>query len=213
MKRHGRKLLALDAMGVIYAEADDGLNLLYPFIVEKGGCREILEIIRLYNLVSMGRMSSAEFWISAGVDPALEDEYLLRHRLSEGLPEFLEEMRSLGMELWCLSNDVSEWARKLRTKFGLDKYFSGFVISGDTGSRKPDSAIYLSLLEKAGFQPREAIFVDDRLRNIEAAARLGITGILFRPAPEDSQEHMQPITRTFAELSSAIGVALAGTSS
>ncbi len=210
MKRHGRKLLALDAMGVIYAEADDGLNLLYPFIVEKGGCREIVEIIRLYNMVSMGRMSSAEFWRSAGVDPALEDEYLLRHRLSEGLLEFLEEMHSLGMELWCLSNDVSEWATKLRTRFELDRYFNGFVISGDTGSRKPDSAIYLSMLEKAGFQPCEVIFVDDRLRNIEAAARLGITGILFKPAPEDSQGHMHPIARTFGELSNILKSTLAG---
>ncbi len=213
MKQYGRKLLALDAMGVIYAEADDGLNLLYPFIVEKGGCRETPKIIGLYNLVSMGRMSSAEFWRSVGVDPALEDEYLMRHRLSEGLPEFLEEMRSLGMELWCLSNDVSEWARKLRTRFGLNKYFGGFVISGDTGSRKPDSAIYLSMLGEAGFQPCEAIFVDDRLRNIEAAARLGITGILFKPAPEDSQGHMYPIARTFAELSKAVRLVLAGTSS
>ena len=206
MKQHisDNRLLALDAMGVIYAEADDGLNLLYPFIVEKGGCRDIPEIIRLYNAASLGRMSSAEFWRSAGVDPALEDEYLRRHRLSEGLTDFLDGIRSRGTELWCLSNDVSEWSRKLRERFGLDRYFRGFTISGDTGTRKPDPAIYLSMLEKSGFRPCDAVFVDDRLRNIEAADALGITAILFNPAPQDVLGHGYTIVRTFAELLNAL---------
>lgn len=187
-------------MGVIYAEANDGPNLLYPFIVEKGGCRDIQEILSLYNAASLGRISSAEFWRSAGVDPALENEYLLKHRLSEGLTQFLDEIRSRGMELWCLSNDVSEWSMKLRERFGLDRYFSGFVISGDTGTRKPDPAIYLSMLEKSGFRPCDAVFVDDRLRNIEAANALGIMAILFNPAPQESQGHRYTIVRTFPEL-------------
>jgi HAD superfamily hydrolase (TIGR01509 family) len=202
--KSSNRILVLDAMGVIYAEADDGLNLLYPFIVEKGGCRDITEIIDLYNLASLGRISSAEFWRSAGVDPALEDEYLLRHRLSAGLVEFLEIMRSRAMELWCLSNDVSEWSKKLRERFGLDRYFRGFVISGDIGARKPDASIYLSLLEKAGSQASDATFVDDRLKNIRAADALGITAILFNPAPQDLQGHDYPIVATFAELLNAL---------
>jgi putative hydrolase of the HAD superfamily len=191
-------------MGVIYAEADDGHNLLYPFIVEKGGCSDIQEIGCLWGEASLGKISSAELWRSAGVDPALEDEYLLRYRLSEGLFEFLEEMRSRGMELWCLSNDLSEWSRKLRKRFQLDRYFRGFVISGDTGSRKPDPAIYLHTLEKSGFQPSNAVFVDDRLRNITAADALGIKVVLFNPAPEDQQGHNYPIARTFPELQNVL---------
>ena len=198
--RSPNKLLALDAMGVIYAEANDGPNLLYPFIVEKGGCPDIRQILRLYNAASLGRISSAEFWKSAGIDPALEDEYLLRHRLSDGLTEFLGQIRLLGIELWCLSNDVSEWSVKLRARFGLDRYFRGFVISGDTGMHKPDPAIYLCLLEKSGFRPSDAAFVDDRLRNIKAADALGITAILYNPAPEESQGHEYAIARTFPEL-------------
>jgi FMN phosphatase YigB (HAD superfamily) len=199
-RKSSNKLLVLDAMGVIYAEADDGPNLLYPFIVEKGGCRDVLEILRLYNAASLGVISSAEFWRSAGIDPALEEEYLLKHRLSEGLREFLDEVRLLGMELWCLSNDVSEWSGKLRARFGLDRYFRGFVISGDKGVRKPDPAIYRCMLEESGFQPNDVIFVDDRLRNIEAADTLGITAILFNPAQQESQGHRYTIVRNFPEL-------------
>jgi HAD superfamily hydrolase (TIGR01549 family) len=202
--RSSIKLLVLDAMGVIYAEANDGPNLLYPFIVEKGGCRDVQEILNLYNAASLGRISSAEFWKSAGVDPALEDEYLLRHRLSEGLTEFLDEICSRGMELWCLSNDVSEWSRKLRERFKLDRYFKDFIISGDTGTRKPEPAIYRCLLEKSGCRPGDILFVDDRLRNIEAANALGINTVLFNPDPGELQGHHYPIAKTFAELLNAL---------
>jgi len=187
-------------MGVIYAEADDGPNLLYPFIVEKGGCRDVREILRLYLATSLGSMTSAEFWRSAGLDPALEDEYLLRHRLSDGLTAFLEKASARGLELWCLSNDVSEWSRKLRDRFGLDGYFRGFVISGDTGTRKPDPAIYRTLLERSGYRPCETIFVDDRLRNVEAAGALGMASILYNPAPQECRGHRHTIARSLAEL-------------
>ncbi len=198
---HGtNNILALDAMGVIYAEADDGLNLLYPFIVERGGCSDIPEIIRLYNSASLGKMSAAEFWRSAGIDPLLEDEYLSRHRLSDGLIEFLETMHSRGAELWCLSNDIAEWSGKLRERFGLNRYFRGFVISGDAGARKPDPAIYHQLLEQAACRPCDVVFVDDRLRNIKAADALGIRTVLFNPASQEMHGHQHTVVRTFAEL-------------
>jgi HAD superfamily hydrolase (TIGR01509 family) len=203
-----QKLLALDAMGVIYAEANDGPNLLYPFIVEKGGTDNVREIIRLWSIASIGKISSAELWRAAGVDPALEDEYLQRYRLMNGLVEFLDAMRSRGLELWVLSNDVSEWSRKSRQRFGLEQYFKGFVISGEIGMRKPDPAIYLHLLEKSGAQPHEVIFVDDRPRNIAAADALGMAAILFNPTPEDSQSHNYTTVRTLAELQEILGNAV-----
>jgi len=194
------KLLALDAMGVIYAEADDGPNLLYPFIVNKGGCRDVREVLRLYIAASLGRISSEEFWRSAGLNPALEDEYLEQHRLSDGLPEFLDAVASRGIDLWCLSNDVSEWSRRLREKFALQRYFRGFVISGDVGAQKPDAAIYQTLLARAGYQPGESVFVDDRLRNIETAASMGMSAILFEPAPREPHGHRYPVARDFPGL-------------
>jgi FMN phosphatase YigB (HAD superfamily) len=103
-------------------------------------------------------------------------------------------------ELWCLSNDISEWSRKLRKIFGLERYFKGFIISGDAGVRKPDPAIYMRLLEAAGIQPHDAMFVDDRRRNVEAAAGLGISAILFNPALQESQGCNHTIARNFSEL-------------
>lgn len=191
------RLIALDAMGVIYAEANDGPNLLYPFIVEKGGCRDVQQIIRLWTDASLGRISSAEFWQAAGLDPALEDEYLQRYRMFDGLLSFFDAALSRGMELWCLSNNLSEWSKKLHRKFGLDRYIKGSVISGDVGFHKPEPAIYHHLLTESGSAPHEMLFVDDRLRNIRAAESLGIRSVLFNPAPEESQGHSHTIARSF----------------
>ena len=74
------------------------------------------------------------------------------------------------------------------------------MISGDAGTRKPDPAIYLSMLQKSKRTASDVLFVDDRLRNIEAANSMGIRSILFNPAPEESHSHKFPIARNFTEL-------------
>jgi HAD superfamily hydrolase (TIGR01509 family) len=200
------RLVALDAMGVIYAEANDGPNLLYPFIVEKGGCRDVQQVIKLWTDASLGRISSAEFWEAAGLDPALEDEYLEKYRLFDGLLSFLDATLSRGFELWCLSNNLSEWSKKLDRKFGLDGYIKGSVISADVGFLKPDPAIYRRLMTESGFAAHEILFVDDRLRNVRAADSLGIHAVLFNPAPEEAQGHSYTVAGNLAELLSLLEV-------
>ena len=44
---------------------------------------------------------------------------------------------------------------------------------------KPDAAIYRHSLEGLGLEPPEAVFVDDRADNVEAAERLGLQGVAF----------------------------------
>jgi FMN phosphatase YigB (HAD superfamily) len=173
------RAVVLDAMGVIYSARDDVKDLLCPFIREhiRGVNKERLQA--LYIATSLGKMSSKEFWESVGISPELEDAYLQRHQLTGGLVEFLEKVNAGGIEAWCLSNDISEWSGKLRGRFGLEKYFKGFVISGDVGYRKPDAAIFQFLLERIKLSPGEILFVDDNVYNTDAAARLGFRTVLF----------------------------------
>ncbi len=175
------KVLALDGMGVIYSVGEDVLDLLCPFIIEKGGIRDIDEIQNLYYSASLGHISASKFWKLVGIAPDLEDDYLERHKLTDGLIDFLEAMKSRDIEVWGLFNDVSEWSIKLRRKFGLDKYFRGFIVSGDIGIRKPDSLIYQYLLRQLNASPSNVTFVDDRLRNLDSAASLGFDTVLFDP--------------------------------
>lgn len=173
------KTLALDAMGVIYKVGDDVAELLRPFIAKHGGTADVALVQTMYREASLGRMPSAEFWRQVGLDPALENAYLDGVRLARGLRPFLRSVKPSVASIWCLSNDVSEWSRKLRDRFGLDRLLDGYVISGDVGARKPDPAIYRHLIAQVGAEPASIVFVDDRLPNLDAAAALGIESIYF----------------------------------
>jgi HAD superfamily hydrolase (TIGR01509 family) len=173
--------LVLDAMGVIYAAADDVVELLCPFIRERGGLADDARIDELYREASCGRLTAEEFWRQVGVDGGDEDAYLRRHALVPGLVEFLAAVKPEVSGLWCLSNDISQWSRKLRERLQLERYFDGWVISGDVGARKPDLAIYRRLLAAARAKAEDVIFVDDRSANLDAARSLGFQTILFAP--------------------------------
>jgi len=171
-------------MGVIYKSGDDVAELLCPFIHENGGILDNGRIAALFHEASLGRISAVQFWKEVQLDPHLEDAYLLRHRLSAGVVQFLGKVKSRTTSIWCLSNDVSEWSRKLRERFGLHHLMNGFVISGDIGACKPDPVIYKHLLAQTGAAAKEIILVDDRPRNLDAAAALGLQTILFGAAPQ-----------------------------
>ena len=176
------KTLVLDAMGVIYPVGDDVHNLLCPFIAEKHGAGDYATVEQYYLKASLGEMTARDFWQAVGIDPQLEDEYLQRFELTGGLPDFLQKAKSRGVGIWCLSNDLAEWSQKLRTRFGLEKYFRGFIISGNVGLRKPDPMIFRLLLERSGVPMQQLLFVDDNPINIAAAAELCIASVLFSPA-------------------------------
>jgi len=194
------RIIVLDAMGVIYSVGKDDRDLLSPFVEEKGGTNDVSKIEIHYNATSLGRMSSAEFWEAVGLDPGLEDEYLQRYGLTDGLITFLETVNSQGYEVWCLSNDVSEWSKKLRARFGLNKYVRGFVISGDVGARKPEQTIFDHLINQLTASPREAVFVDDQRKNLDVAAALGFSTILFTPAGHDSTAEQHIVATSFADV-------------
>ena len=56
------KIVVLDAMGVIYQVGDDVADLLYPFIIEKGGAADLAQISRFYIEASLGKITAADFW-------------------------------------------------------------------------------------------------------------------------------------------------------
>ena len=194
------KILALDGMGVIYSAKDDVLELLCPFIAEKGGTKDVELVQKIYLSASLGEISSAAFWRAVKTDPELENEYLGRHRLTEGSLEFLDALHSQDIQVWLLSNDISEWARKLRGQFGLDKYFQGFIVSGDVHGRKPGFMIYHYLLKKSEISPQDIVFVDDRPKNLDSAAKLGLQTVLFEAGSAGGKKYGHDAISSFSEL-------------
>lgn len=173
------RCLVLDAMGVLFAAADDVAEILIPFIRSAGGESDAHTIESVYLQASLGVIDADTFWGRVGLDPAAEDVYLSKHRLMAGARKFLTSARQAGLPVWCLSNDVGRWSRRLREKLGVEQLLAGAVISSDAKVRKPDRGIYEQLLAATGYRPAELLFVDDRAKNVAGAAAVGIAAIEF----------------------------------
>ena len=71
---------------------------------------------------------------------------------------------------------------------GVLKYISFYTYSCSLGVFKPDEKIYLDALSKCGVPAEETVFVDDRIANLEGAAKVGITPILITVNPDSDVE-------------------------
>jgi putative hydrolase of the HAD superfamily len=173
-------MVILDAMGVLYEAGDDVAELLVPFVGRHSRADLSAKAIdRDYVEASLGRMDTDAFWRRMGVDPSLEDSYLAGHRLIDGTLEALAELKQRHGRLACLSNDISSWSRKLRQRFGLEDWIDHWFISGDLGLRKPSAEIYRLAADRLGVRPQDVVFVDDRLRNLDAAKAVGFNTVLL----------------------------------
>jgi putative hydrolase of the HAD superfamily len=75
---------------------------------------------------------------------------------------------------------VKEIGAHLRDTMGLFRHFTHVTYSCELHVVKPEPAIYHHVLRGLAAAPHEALFVDDRLPNIEAARALGLHAHLYR---------------------------------
>jgi 2-haloacid dehalogenase len=97
----------------------------------------------------------------------------------DGTVEILAELKAAGMPLYVLSNMEPETFPVRLARFDFLHWFDGHVISGEEGVIKPDARIFRRLLRRFDLQPTRTVFIDDSTINVEAAAALGITSVLF----------------------------------
>ena len=65
-------------------------------------------------------------------------------------------------------------------KFEFLQWFEGIIVSGEEKTRKPFKDIYELVLNRFGIEAKRAVFIDDNLRNVEAAREVGINSIQFK---------------------------------
>lgn len=89
-------------------------------------------------------------------------------------------LRAAGYPLGILSNTCeAHWLHAVKNFGVLTQLFEPTVTSYETKSMKPDPAIYKVAAVRAGLEPQELFFVDDRMENVEAARKLGWTAVQF----------------------------------
>ncbi|HEU4673425.1 MAG TPA: HAD family phosphatase [Candidatus Limnocylindrales bacterium] len=103
----------------------------------------------------------------------------------EAVVEIARELRTAGIRTFALTNWSGRTFAIARRRFAFLDEFEGIVVSGEVGATKPDERIYRALLERYALDPGRTLFIDDRAENIDAAARLGIEGLVFDHDPAE----------------------------
>jgi putative hydrolase of the HAD superfamily len=108
-----------------------------------------------------------------------------------GRIELLSKLKTLGLNLFALTDNVREIIEYHKTESEFPKYFTDITSSCDIGVLKPDSDIYLHLLSKHSLNPAESAFIDDIAGNVEGAIKVGINAFQFIDYPSCEQELMR----------------------
>lgn len=133
------------------------------------------------------------------------DPYVLRDAVygsfvvKEEVLNFAKELKK-EYEIAILTN-FSDGYWDLNNRWQLDKVFDKdkFFVSCELGMRKPNSEIYEYVLKKLGRKASEVVFVDDGLKNVEAARGVGMVGIHFK-SPKQFKNELKSILETEQEI-------------
>ena len=137
-----------------------------------------------------GKLTGLEFWqklvrdADLDLGPAkIEDLNLWDARLwtaqNPAMVAWQQQLKQRGMRTAILSNMGDNVLANMEREFDWLPRFDVLVWSFKLHMAKPDPAIYHHTLAQLGVAPEEALFLDDRLVNVEAAQALGIRGLLF----------------------------------
>ena len=100
---------------------------------------------------------------------------------NEPVHAILRELKRLGYPLFLGSNTNELHARHFRRQFeAILGLFDGLILSYEVGRIKPDSGFFGACAAVAGRPPRECVFIDDLVENVEAARSAGMIGLVYR---------------------------------
>lgn len=101
---------------------------------------------------------------------------------------WIQELKVKGYGVYYLSNFSGKVRRECADSLAFLPYMDGGILSYEDKVIKPDEEIYRLLLERFDLKAEECVFLDDTLKNIEAAKALGFYGIQFQSREQALEE-------------------------
>lgn len=117
-------------------------------------------------------------------EPAIRDYYgrwtdMLGGPIHETVDIFKKIKQETDFKTYALTNWQADLFNIALVRYNFLHWFDGRVVSGEEKTRKPFPEFYQRLLTRYNINPAEALFIDDNLRNVQAAEELGINAIHF----------------------------------
>ncbi len=138
-------------------------------------------------LASLGTISTEQHWaqVCAQLNWPLESLKEFQSlfwggdRLDYELVDYIRRLKP-AYKTGLLSNNWSNLRHLIENRWQIGDAFDELVISAELGLMKPDPVIYQVALDRLGVLPQQAVFVDDFIKNIQAARQLGWQAVHFR---------------------------------
>ncbi len=137
-----------------------------------------------------GDLTAPEYWAHIGSAAGRSytsqqvDEFRKRDvdfwvTLDSRMVEWAQRLRASGLRMGLLSNLPFDLGENMRAHMNLLAGFDHHSFSYELRSAKPDAAIYHDAVRGVGVEPGEALFIDDKLENVEGAMAIGLHAIQF----------------------------------
>jgi len=151
---------------------------------------DLLYSVDAWWQAKLGQIGAADYWrrvmvsLGHGQDEDVEgfrQRLFAGHQLDGEVVRIAEQLAE-RFPLALLSNATDELETLLETQYGVHHLFNVLVNSARAGVAKPDPGAYRLALDGLGIGAAEALFIDDKPRNVSAARALGIQTIHFTDA-------------------------------
>lgn len=188
--------IVFDMYGVIIKESKGNF---IPYVRNHFPNTNRESFINKFTDAGLGKITSKQFIESLGFSNSItvSKDYIENHlTFDSGFISFAEKYKN-RFKYALLSNDVGDWSEYITKYHDIDKYFICKAISSMVGFRKPDKEIYEILLDDIYCSPDECIFIDNSVRNLITAERLGMKTVLFN---RDNEEYGGDTVYSFDEL-------------
>lgn len=104
--------------------------------------------------------------------------------------EIFKQLKESGRyKLYALTNWSAETFPVALELYEFLHWFDGRVVSGEEKMRKPFPEFYQLILDRFQLTPEHTLFIDDNLRNVKAAEKIGLRTIVFA-SPQQLKEEL-----------------------
>lgn len=170
------KAIIFDFFGVIHND---------PFRtwLEQNRITDIAPYEEKMKLVDTGDITPAELFVEfnglSGIPiDVIRRDFDKKHLLDAKILPLIDSLGK-SYKVGLLSNAGTEEIRSVIDEHRHDDRFHAIVISAEAGVIKPDKEAFLHVLKQLYVKPQEAVFIDDNQANVDAARKIGITGLKF----------------------------------
>lgn len=105
--------------------------------------------------------------------------------------DVLVDLKEGGTRLALLSNAGRDFGSYYRNG-SLGDLFEKVFVSGELGTSKPGPDIFRHVLEELGITAADAVFIDNKEKNVRGAEAVGITGHVYTTA-DDLRAYLQSL--------------------